>query len=62
MGWSEPENVYFRSHDIRHILYLVLLLGDILFKLNENKNINICTGSRDEAAKSANKRSKDTSL
>ena len=35
VGWSEPENIYFLSHDIyflshdiQHVLYLVLLYGD----------------------------------
>ena len=28
-------NLYFRSHDIRSILYLVLLYGDIAFKWSE---------------------------
>ena len=26
MGWSEPENIYFLSHDIRCVLYLVLYM------------------------------------
>ena len=31
MGWSEPENKYFPSHDIGSVLYIVLLYSDILF-------------------------------
>ena len=32
VGWSEPVNMYFMSHDIRHILYLVLYMTS--FPLN----------------------------
>ena len=33
MDWSEPANIYLRSHDIWDNLFLVVLYGDILFKL-----------------------------
>ena len=31
VGRSESVNIYFVSHDIRHVLYLVLLYDDNLF-------------------------------
>ena len=33
MGWSEPANIYFLSHDIQRVLYLVLLYGDVPLKV-----------------------------
>ena len=37
VGWSEPVNVYFLSHDIHvwHILYLAILYSDTTFKLSQ---------------------------
>ena len=35
MCWSEPADMYFQSHDIRRILYLVLLHDIIQVKYRE---------------------------
>ena len=45
VGWSEPANIYFLSHDIRYVLYLVLSCGDI-FSTDLCSFNHICVCSR----------------
>ena len=33
MGWSEPENVHFLSHDIRCVLYIVFNIATFALTL-----------------------------
>ena len=35
VGWSEPTNIHFLSHDIQRVLYLVLLRDDIILTTSE---------------------------